>query len=122
MRYIEGIQNEVASGRQLALQAIDSSWMSPVEIEHRLRGRCSRFVIDRILKLNPDGASCYSRPRGWHRKQGPNAMDRDTCGRREYEARWGRGSYAQIPKHLLMKIGGKRRAVPGILYVQGPQS
>lgn len=98
-------------------------WSSRRDLEARLcERRVGKPVQERILRLNPNGFDPAANLRGWHPKQTlRRTVNQDVGSRQKFESIWGKGSASKIPKHWLVNVGGKRRAIPGIVFRLGPK-
>lgn len=93
----------------------------PIE-EYLIRSKHKPNVAARIARLNPNGKPEGEIPRGIHytRTIRNSRALFDICDRATFEKKWGKGSYRKLPKSAFVPMGGKRRAVTAVAYVEGP--
>ena len=82
------------------------------------RMKCKPRVRERLRKLNPEGVEEGGYPRGWRPRRTLKAIrfQRVVFPVRIYREKWG----VAPRKDQLVKLGGKRRAVPGPAFFKGP--
>lgn len=80
----------------------------------------TRNVRNRIERLNPT-LKAYERPRGWHPTRSFKSIrfELDMVSRRDYEKRWGTGTFEHIRPDLVRR-DGKRKCATRHAMDEGP--
>lgn len=90
------------------------------QAEVRYRWRHAPQIAERIIRLNPRYGE-GERVRGWHpAPTAKRAIHLDVVSRVVFEKRWGKGSANRLCPNAFVKVGGKRRWISGMVYVEGP--